>query len=47
MRLTKYYFLTFVIVMLLVICSCGKGENDLNIEISPPDKNIVDIVSKI
>ena len=47
MRLTKYYFLVFTIVMLLVICSCSKGGNDLNIEISPPDKNIVDIASKI
>lgn len=47
MRLTKYYFLIFIIVILLMICSCSKGGNDLNIEISPPDKNIVDLVSKI
>ena len=47
MRLKKYYFLFFIIVMLLVICSCTKGENDLNIEISPPDKSLVDVASKI
>ncbi len=47
MRLTKYYFLIFIIVMLLVICSCTKGGSDLNIEISPPDKSLVDLASKI
>lgn len=43
MRLTKYFFLT---VMLLMICSCTKGGSDLNIEISPPDKSLVDLASK-
>ena len=33
--------------MLLVICSCNKGESYLNIEISPPDKSLVDLASKI
>ena len=47
MRLTKYYFLTFVMVMLLVICSCTKGGSNLNIEISPSDKSLVDLASKI
>ncbi len=47
MRLTKYYYLISVIVMLLVICSCTKGGSDLNIEISPPDKSLVDLASKI
>lgn len=47
MRLTKYYFLIFIIVMLLVICSCTKGGSDLNIKISPPDKSLVDLASKI
>lgn len=46
MRLTKYYSLISVIVMILVICSCAKGESDLNIEISPPDKSLVDLASK-
>ena len=47
MRLTKYFFLIFLIVMPLVICSCAKGESDLNIEISPTDKSLVDLASKI
>ena len=47
MRLTKYYFLISIIVMLLVMCSCTKGESDLNIEISPPDKSLVDLASKM
>ena len=33
--------------MLLVMCSCTKGGSDLNIEISPPDKSLVDLASKI
>lgn len=33
--------------MLLVIFSCKKGDNDLNIEISSPDKSLVDLASKI
>lgn len=47
MRLTKYYSLISVIVMLFVMCSCAKGGSDLNIEISPPDKSLVDLASKI
>ena len=47
MRLKKYYFLIFIIVMLLMFCSCTKGGNDLNIEISPQDKSLVDLASKI
>lgn len=46
MRLTKYFFLIFLTVMLLMICSCTKGGSDLNIEISPPDKSLVDLASK-
>ena len=47
MRLTKINSLISVIVELLVICSCVKGGSDLNIEISPSDKSIVDLASKI
>lgn len=47
MRLTKYYSLISIIVMLLVMCSCTKGGSDLNIEISSPDKSLVDLASKI
>lgn len=46
MRLIKCFYLIFVILMLLVSCSCSKGGNDLKIEISPPDKSITDLVSK-
>lgn len=47
MRSAKFYFPIFITVMLLVICSCTKGRSDLNIEISPPDKSLVDLASKI
>ena len=47
MRFSKYYFLAFVIAIFLVICSCTKGGRDLNIEISPPDKRLVDLTSKM
>ncbi len=47
MRLTKYYSLILIIVMLFALCSCTKGERDLNIDISPTDKSIVDLASKI
>lgn len=47
MRLTKYNFLILIIMMLFMICSCAKGGSDLNIEISPPDKSLVDLASKI
>lgn len=46
MRLTKYCFLTFIMVMLLGICSCAKEGSDLNIEVSPADKGLVDLASK-
>ena len=47
MRLTKYHSLISVILMLFVMCSCVKGGSDLNIEISPSDKSLVDLASKI
>ena len=47
MKSIKYYSLISIIVMLLVMCSCTKGGSDLNIEISPPDKSLVDLASKI
>ena len=46
MRTTKYCFLIFITVILLAICSCTKGGSDLNIEISPSDKNLLDLTSK-
>lgn len=47
MQLKRNCFLIFIIVMLLMICSCSKGRSDLNIEIAPPDKGLVDLASKI
>jgi len=47
MKLTKCYFLIFIMVMLLGICSCAKEGRDLNIEVSPADKGLVDLASKI
>lgn len=47
MRLTKYYSLISIIVMLFAMCSCAKGGSELNIEISPPHKSLVDLASKI
>jgi hypothetical protein len=46
MRSAKYYFAAIVLMMLLVICSCTAGGTDLNIEISQPDKSLVDLASK-
>ena len=34
-------------LMSFVMCSCVKGGSNLNVEISPPDKSLVDLASKI
>ena len=34
-------------LVMLVLCSCTKGGSDLNIEISPPDKSLVDLASNV
>ena len=47
MKIAKYYSLIFVILMFIEICSCTKGGSDLNIAISPPDKSLVDLASKV
>ncbi len=46
MKLIKHYFLTSIIVMLFLLCSCTKGGINLPIEISQPNKTIVDLASK-
>lgn len=46
MRSAKYCFTATVLMMLLVICSFTAGGTDLNIEISQPDKSLVDLASK-
>lgn len=47
MRLSNYYFLISVIMMLFVMCSCAKGESNLKIEMSPVDKSLADLSTKI
>ncbi len=47
MRVKKCYSLIAVIVLLLMICSCAKGGRNLIIAISPPDKSMVDLASKV
>lgn len=34
-------------MLLCLICSCAKGESALNVKISPPDKNMIDLISGI
>ena len=47
MRLTKWFSLIATIVLVILICSCAKGGSNLKIEISPSDKSLVDLASKI
>lgn len=46
MKPTKYYSLLFLVCMMLALCFYGKGEMNLNIEISMPDENLVALASK-
>ncbi len=47
MRFIKYSSLIAVIVLLINVCSCTKGVNNIEVEISPSDKSLVDLASKI
>ena len=47
MRLTKCFSLIAVIVLLILVCSCAKGGSNLKFEISPSDKSLIDLASKI
>ena len=40
------HFLLFIILLLCVLSSCGKGESELKEKICSPDKNITELVSK-
>ncbi len=44
MKYIKYFSL--FLILLCVLSSCGKGENDLKGKICSPDKNITELVSK-
>ena len=51
MRFEKSYSLIAtliaIIVLLFMICSCAKGGSNLKIEISPPDKSLINLASKV
>ena len=47
MRSKKIFSLIIIIVVSYLTCSCVRGGKDLNIEISPLDKNLVDLSTKI
>ena len=47
MRFKKCFSLIALIVLLFLLCSCAKGGSDLKIEISPSDKSLIDLVSRI
>ena len=46
MRSFKGFALISAIVLLSLLCSCVKGGTNLNIEISPTDKSLVELSSK-
>lgn len=46
MRLTKSFFITIIVILLCLFCSCTKGGNDLKARISPSDKSLIELVSK-
>jgi len=43
----KQRFTLLSIIVLFLLCSCAKGGSDLKIEISPSDKSLIDLASKI
>lgn len=47
MRLIKYLSLILLIMILLASCSYSKGGYDLKIKISPSNKSLVDLVSRL
>lgn len=47
MRFEKSFALISIIMLLFLLCSCAKGGSDLKIEISPSDKSLIVLASKI
>lgn len=47
MRLIKSFVLISITILLFLLCSCAKGGSDLKIEISPSDKSLIDLASKV
>ena len=46
MRFAKKYSFIILSLLLVLLCSCAKGENDLKIEISSSNKSLIDLASK-
>lgn len=44
MRYIKYFII--ILFLLCILSACKEGDNNLNIEISSPEKNITDLVKK-
>ena len=47
MRLKQSFALVSIMILLFLLCSCVGGEGDLKIEISPLDKSLIDLATKI
>ena len=47
MRIKRDFCLIVVIVLMFLFCSCAKGGCDLKVEISPSNKNLVDLVTNV
>lgn len=47
MKITKGFSLVATIVLFFILCSCSKGGNDLKIETSPSEKNLIHLASTI
>ena len=47
MRFVKFTTLILTMAFLFLLCSCADGGNDLRIEVSPSDKSLIDLVSRI
>ena len=47
MRFEKFFASIYIIILLFLLCSCDKGGSDLKIEISPSDKSLIYLTSKI
>ena len=47
MRFKKQFSLISVVMLLFLICSCEKGENGLKMQVSPSNKTLVDLASKV
>ena len=46
MRLKTFFFITTIIILLCLFCSCTTGVNGLEVKISPSDKSLIELVSK-